>query len=51
MANRNSKRAAKELSKEFAAERQAAHKIVNPPTKRRSGWKGHRIVRRPEVAA
>jgi hypothetical protein len=42
MANRNSRRAAKERSKEFASIRKGGHEIANPPSQRTSHWRGHK---------
>jgi hypothetical protein len=40
--NRNSRRAAKELARQFAAQRKQGRAIVAPPSKRSSKWKGRK---------
>jgi hypothetical protein len=40
--NRNTKRSKKLLSKQIAQEHAQGHKVHNPPSKRKSPWRGAR---------
>ena len=45
MANRNSRRRAKQLAQQIAAEHQAGRRVSAPASRRRSKWKGHGSMR------